>query len=311
MKKFTKEITALLTLISAGVIGGSVYAAEDWGETTAGVNVSETEISRTVGDAMEVTTCTDDAYCKDTEITPTAGVIMVDTTCTDDTYCKETEITPDAGVAMPQTIVTPVSTAPMPDNTTPVSEVSTMPETAGTTGPDIVDIPNEVPSVIRGRGDINHDEVTDLTDLLTLSLYLLKDIDLDEPALTEADVTKDGNVDIADLPEFKICIMTPDNVDPPVSNTNDSYASMYLSNRPDKTEYKIGEPLDLSGTVISACGHSPSGPSWDIFAHSVSLNDTMVDVDISSFNNKVPGKYTITISYNGMCSTSFDVTVTE
>lgn len=52
-------------------------------------------------------------------------------------------------------------------------------------------------------GDINGDGVVDLTDLTTLSLYLLQDIELSEKALKAADVSVNGKVDLADLASLK------------------------------------------------------------------------------------------------------------
>lgn len=52
-------------------------------------------------------------------------------------------------------------------------------------------------------GDFNGDKVADLTDLTTLSLYLLGDIDFSASQLTAADVDGNDKVDIADLARFK------------------------------------------------------------------------------------------------------------
>lgn len=313
MKKYIKEITAMLTLVTAGVIGGSVYAAETQESSpTAGIPVYTDE--PLMGDMVKIT----DPTTEEPE-PPTMGVVMPVTKPT-----EETE-PPLMGEIMPPDTDVPVLTTPTTYDTTPMIITKIYPITLKTVTESPIDDtplmgdmmpPDDNPLIINplaGRGDINGDGSTDLSDLLKLSLYLLGDIKFDEVELIEADMTMDGVVDIADLPAMRMKIMTPDTATPPIDD-NKSYANMFLDNMPDKTEYKIGEALDLTGTVISASGCTPEGLYWDIFSHKVSLDDTMVHVDASSFNNKVPGKYTIFISYGTNykpCSTSFDVIVTD
>ena len=50
-----------------------------------------------------------------------------------------------------------------------------------------------------GKGDINGDDILDLTDLSTLSLYLLGDKSLTDTQKKAADVNGDGEVRITDL----------------------------------------------------------------------------------------------------------------
>ena len=54
--------------------------------------------------------------------------------------------------------------------------------------------------------DYNGDNVTDLTDLTELSLYLLGDKSFDEYEIMQVDVNNDGKVNIADLPTLKMMI---------------------------------------------------------------------------------------------------------
>lgn len=61
----------------------------------------------------------------------------------------------------------------------------------------------------RGCGDIDNDGKTDLTDLLSLSLYLLQDYNFTTSAQVYSDITKDGEVDIADLASLKMLILDP------------------------------------------------------------------------------------------------------
>lgn len=50
-----------------------------------------------------------------------------------------------------------------------------------------------------GKGDINGDDIIDLTDLSNLSLYLLGDKSLTDTQKKAADVNGDGEVRITDL----------------------------------------------------------------------------------------------------------------
>ncbi|MBR6599238.1 MAG: dockerin type I repeat-containing protein, partial [Oscillospiraceae bacterium] len=59
-------------------------------------------------------------------------------------------------------------------------------------------------------GDINADNVVDLTDLTYLSLYLLNDKTFDDAQLERADVLYDSSVDIADLAYLKQYISKDD-----------------------------------------------------------------------------------------------------
>lgn len=56
-------------------------------------------------------------------------------------------------------------------------------------------------------GDVNEDNVVDITDLTTLGLYLLGDKTLSEAQLKKADVVLNGSVNLADLATLKQYIM--------------------------------------------------------------------------------------------------------
>ena len=73
----------------------------------------------------------------------------------------------------------------------------------GGTEPDgtVPSVPDDKDDLI--YGDLNGDELIDLTDLTLLSLYLLGDTELDADKVTAADVTGDDKVNIADLSHFK------------------------------------------------------------------------------------------------------------
>ena len=53
-------------------------------------------------------------------------------------------------------------------------------------------------------GDIDCNGAADITDLSGLSLYLIGDCKLNETALKNADINRDGKVDLTDLAEFKM-----------------------------------------------------------------------------------------------------------
>ncbi len=59
----------------------------------------------------------------------------------------------------------------------------------------------------RGSGDMDGNGITDLTDLMCLSMYLLKDYDFTTSAKVYSDITNDGEVDIADLAALRMIIM--------------------------------------------------------------------------------------------------------
>ena len=214
MRKFTKEISVLLSVVSAGTIGGTVFATTDEGYSSAGtsgdITASQTEEGLYMGKEAPP-----DDYLDDTL---TMGDAPLYTTVT-----TTTNIPMPIGTAAPSTkytepvtiVTTPIFTTstPMPIGTAAPSGEYTEPVTE----PDPY---NQTPNAIRGRGDINGDGVTDLSDLIRLSQYLLHDIALEEDELIEADMTIDGQVDITDLPAMKMKIMTPDNTDPGLDITN-------------------------------------------------------------------------------------------
>jgi hypothetical protein len=83
--------------------------------------------------------------------------------------------------------------------------------------------------------------------------------------------------------------------------------SIYVSKKPDKTEYSVGEELDLSGGKISGNGRS-GDMEWDIFDEP--MTSSMFTVDTSEFNNQAAGEYNIYVVYNGV-AVSFRVTVVD
>ena len=243
MRKFTKEISVLLSVVSAGTIGGTVFATTDEGYSSAGtsgdITASQTEEGLYMGkeappdDYLDDTLTMGDAPLYTTVTTTTNIPMPIGTAAPSTKYTEPvtTVTTPifttntpmPIGTAAPSTkytepvtiVTTPIFTTstPMPIGTAAPSGEYTEPVTE----PDPY---NQTPNAIRGRGDINGDGVTDLSDLIRLSQYLLHDIALEEDELIEADMTIDGQVDITDLPAMKMKIMTPDNTDPGLDITN-------------------------------------------------------------------------------------------
>lgn len=76
-----------------------------------------------------------------------------------------------------------------------------------------------------------------------------------------------------------------------------------------KTEYRVGEELDLSGAIFGAVKYR-----YGIVAKFEQCNlleyveNGTLEVEATDFDNKTPGTYTIYVSY-GLDTTSFDVTV--
>src|SRR5574344_1026408 len=114
MKKYTKEITALLTLVTAGVIGGSVYAADTQEmPPTAGVPIRTEETEPPVmGDMIKIT----DTTTEETE-PPLMGKIMPpDTDAQVTTTTTTCDTTPMMGTEIP---VTQTTVTELPIDSTP------------------------------------------------------------------------------------------------------------------------------------------------------------------------------------------------
>lgn len=305
MKKYVKEITSLLTLVTVGVTGGSVCSAKN-----SDTKQLDPDITVVIDEPVRLQASTDTSDnaspVSKPVFTPTIGTEIYSITTTS---VPRPVFTPTIG-----TDIYPTTTTSVPDTTIPPlmgtfinTTTSSLPQTDTTPVTTL-----KIADPVRGRGDINGDKKTDLSDLLSLSMYLLKDIELDQSQLIEADITKDNEVDIADLPALQMVIMTPEkSTDPP--QVNQEYSVMNIINGPNKTEYKIGEDLDFSGIAISAYGCTYQGLCWDIFSHAVSpVNDRFITINSSEFNNQIPGSYRIFLRYitnNINCSTYYTVTV--
>ena len=89
----------------------------------------------------------------------------------------------------------------------------------------------------------------------------------------------------------------------------DVHDIVYVNTENMKTEYRVGEELDLRGALFGASKYR-----YGIVGHFDQCNlleyveKGMLEVEATDFDNKTPGTYTIYVSY-GLDTTSFDVTV--
>lgn len=92
------------------------------------------------------------------------------------------------------------------------------------------------------------------------------------------------------------------------TETEPEHISFYITQMPDKTEYQIGEELDLTGGVAFACGSIPGQIDWDAFYQPFDH----YEVDDHEFDSSVPGTYNIYLTCKGVTRSetiSFEVTV--
>ena len=89
----------------------------------------------------------------------------------------------------------------------------------------------------------------------------------------------------------------------------DVHDIVYVNTENMKTEYRVGEELDLSGAIFGAVKYR-----YGIVAKFEQCNlleyveNGTLEVEATDFDNKTPGTYTIYVTY-GLETTSFDVTV--
>ena len=89
-------------------------------------------------------------------------------------------------------------------------------------------------------------------------------------------------------------------------NQSCNHTDFFIVKMPDKTEYSIGEELDLTGGTAFACGVEDD-LCWDAFEQPM----TFYKVDASEFDNTKPGTYTIRLICDAKipAEVSFPVTV--
>ena len=89
----------------------------------------------------------------------------------------------------------------------------------------------------------------------------------------------------------------------------DVHDIVYVNTENMKTEYRVGEELDLTGALFGASKYR-----YGIVGHFDQCNlleyveKGMLEVEATDFDNETPGTYTIYVTY-GLDTTSFDVTV--
>lgn len=97
-----------------------------------------------------------------------------------------------------------VTTKPPVTTTTPIVTTTSAPVTTTKAPATTTEVPKTTISDKNLVGDVNLDGSVDLTDLTTLALYILHDIELEGQALKNADVKADTKIDLADLASLKI-----------------------------------------------------------------------------------------------------------
>lgn len=127
-------------------------------------------------------------------------------------------------------------------------------------------------------GDLNNDNVADLTDLTCLSLYLLKDIEFTDDQIESADIDMSGEVDIADLAYYKQYVCKDESVMSKLRiNINKTVLVATVKEVHDKSLLVIpaeGTPELQSASLISV--------NYDPEKEAVSVGDT-VEIIYSGF----------------------------
>lgn len=222
MKKFTKEISAMLAALTAtGSVAGYAdsdkvsYAAENGYEVTT----CEASEPYPLGGVTVVTTAGTYSFT-DNEEYPEVGDRVTDLPYESFPMPVPTEeLYPTIGDVLPEeTTFTTTEEYPVMGNMLPEEEyptagvplVTSMPEEEY---PEVGTIVTEVTEEIAlgvympPPGDVNKDGHCDLTDLSMLSLELLGEIEFDEYTKMRADINHDGTLDLRDLGQLKISII--------------------------------------------------------------------------------------------------------
>lgn len=221
MRKFTKEITALLAAATVSASAGAITASSEEIEATAGVMVAPTEDFPAVDGGMmpsddyieqptttalmgtyvapsTTTTATNPPFMGATTTTKltTTTLIGTYTTCTTAT----TTIPPLAGVPLPPDdfIVTTNTTFPPLMGTFIPTTESTIATTTTTT----VEIPPLMGDIMPSDGDINFDGEFGIADVVTMQKWMLGDKNVAIYDWRVADLYPDNKLDV-----FDVCLM--------------------------------------------------------------------------------------------------------
>jgi len=152
-------------------------------ETTASETISESEPAVTETEAPEITTASEVTTVPETT-TVSETVMTTEQTTVSETTAPATEASSEVTTTEATTpaVTTAATEQTTPAETTPVTE---KPEPEGI------------------KGDIDGNGRIDLSDLTTVALYLLGDVNLNETQLKFADVDGDGIVGLTDLARIK------------------------------------------------------------------------------------------------------------
>lgn len=225
MRKFTKEISALLASVTAGAMAGACVFAVSPDENGVSAESAPDEVmdTPTAGAPMPP-----DYFTQETKVTVVLGVDMrfetddlehtpeIGVAVPSDDIISTTvaENTPEMGVAAPPDAMTttmideeipPFMGEPMAsDELITTAPVTTIPEIT-----DCPDITMEKEIEIMGDmapafGDVDGNGIADVTDLSLISLHLIGDKEIKDPnALYQADIDYDGDVTLADMARLK------------------------------------------------------------------------------------------------------------
>ncbi len=225
MRKFTKEITALLAAAAMSAsTGASASAASEEIYATAGVAMAPTEEYPPVdGDYMppddyiepQTTTVPDTTKLAGTYTSPTTTTTTPPVAGTYISPTTATNIPPLAGEPLPpdEYIDPPLAGVPLPPDE--YIESTTTHMIGGTTPPDnyiesttTTTTTEEIPPIMGGfplpdpDGDINLDGKFGIADVVTMQKWLLGKKDIEVKYLENADLYNDGKIDV-----FDVCLM--------------------------------------------------------------------------------------------------------
>ena len=191
MRKFTKEITALMASVAVSAAVGTTNVSSEEIIETEGVIAAPTEIVETAGVALP----TD---CTDPTLPPVDGEIMPPDDYTDPTEPIPTEpIPPMAGdPTMPDEYIEPTTITEPTEEFPPCAGV-TLPATETTE-----EFPPLAGDIMLPDGDINGDGSFDVADVVTLQNYLSGKGD-EGIDLYLADFYADGEINVFDLVKMK------------------------------------------------------------------------------------------------------------
>lgn len=208
MRKFTKEITALIASVAVGATVGTASVTSEEIVETVGEAVTPTEIVTTAGVPLPP-----DDYTEPTVVIETTAGVAIQT----DEYTEPTtteEDLPLAGVTIPATEYTdpteeipPLAGEPMPsdeyiETTDPTEEI---PPLAGepTLPDEYIETTEEIPplagDVMLVDGDIDGNGSFNSADIVSFSKYLLNKSDTEYINSYVADLCPDGDINVFDF----------------------------------------------------------------------------------------------------------------